>query len=69
MTISTRSIVVAGALIAISAVLSLTGLGYFPVPNVTASATILHVPPIIGVPPIEPVDVLIDNPSGKLAAV
>jgi ECF transporter, substrate-specific component len=48
MTISTRSIVVAGALIAISAVLSLTGLGYFPVPNVTASATILHVPPIIG---------------------
>ncbi len=48
MKISTRSIVVAGVLIAISAVLALTGLGYFPVPNVTASATILQVPPIIG---------------------
>jgi len=46
--ISTRSIVVAGVLIAISAVLALTGLGYFPVPNVTASATIMQVPPIIG---------------------
>lgn len=48
MTISTRSIVVSGVLIAISAVLALTGLGYFPVPNVTASATIMQVPPIIG---------------------
>lgn len=48
MNISTRSIVVAGVLIAISAVLALTGLGYFPVPNVTASATIMQVPPIIG---------------------
>ena len=48
MKISTRSIVVAGVLIAISAVLALTGLGYFPVPNVTASATIMQVPPIIG---------------------
>ncbi len=48
MNISTRSIVVAGVLIAISAVLALTGIGYFPVPNVTASATILQVPPIIG---------------------
>jgi uncharacterized membrane protein len=48
MNISTRSIVVAGVLIAISAVLALTGIGYFPVPNVTASATILQAPPIIG---------------------
>jgi len=46
--ISTRSIVVAGVLIAVSAVLALTGLGYFPVPNVTAEATIMQVPTIIG---------------------
>jgi len=48
MIFSTRSIVVAGVLIALSAVLALTGIGYFPVPNVTASATIMQVPPIIG---------------------
>lgn len=48
MKISTRSIVVAGVLIAVAAVLALTGLGYFPVPNVTAEATIMHVPTIIG---------------------
>jgi uncharacterized membrane protein len=48
MKISTRSIVVAGVLIAISAILALTGLGYFPVPNVTSEATIMQVPAIIG---------------------
>lgn len=48
MTINTRSIVIAGVLIAVAAVLALTGLGYFPVPNVTAQATIMHVPAIIG---------------------
>ena len=48
MKISTRSIVVAGVLIAVSAVLALTGLGYFPVPNVTSEATIMQVPAIIG---------------------
>ena len=48
MKISTRSIVVAGVMIAISAVLALTGLGYFPVPNVTSEATIMQVPAIIG---------------------
>ena len=48
MKISTRSIVVAGVLIAVSAVLALTGLGYFPVPNVTGEATIMQVPAIIG---------------------
>ncbi len=48
MKISTHSIVVAGVLIAVSAVLSLTGLGYFPIPNVTAAATIMQVPAIIG---------------------
>jgi uncharacterized membrane protein len=45
---STRTIVVAGILIAVAAVLALTGLGYFPVPNVTDQATIMHVPAIIG---------------------
>lgn len=48
MSISTRKIVVAGVLIAVSAVLALTGLGYFPVPNVTSEATIMQVPAIIG---------------------
>jgi uncharacterized membrane protein len=47
MSLSTRSIAVAGVLIAVTIVLALTGLGYFPVPNVTAQATILHVPAII----------------------
>lgn len=48
MKISTRSIVIAGVLIAVSAVLAFTGLGYFPVPNVTSEATIMQVPAIIG---------------------
>lgn len=48
MRISTRSIVVAGILIAVSSVLALTGLGYFPVPNATSEATVMHVPAIIG---------------------
>ncbi len=45
---STRTIVVAGVLIAVAAVLALSGLGYVPVPNVTDQATIMHVPAIIG---------------------
>jgi len=48
MSISTRSIVVAGVLIAVAAVLALTGIGYFPVPNVTSEAAVMHVPAIIG---------------------
>ncbi len=48
MNISTRKIVVAGMMIAVSAILAITGLGYFPVPNVTDDATIMHVPVIIG---------------------
>lgn len=48
MTLSTRSIVIAGVLAAVSFVLAITGLGYFPVPNLTAQATIMHVPAIIG---------------------
>ncbi|MBX3011161.1 MAG: ECF transporter S component [Caldilineaceae bacterium] len=48
MNISTRKIVVAGMMIAVSAILGITGLGYFPVPNLTNDATIMHVPVIIG---------------------
>lgn len=48
MQLSTRTIVIAGVLIAVALVLAFTGLGYFPVPNVTDSATIMHVPAIIG---------------------
>jgi uncharacterized membrane protein len=48
MNLSTRQIVVAGVLLAVALVLAFTGLGYFPVPNVSDSATIMHVPPIIG---------------------
>jgi uncharacterized membrane protein len=48
MKLTTRQIVVAGVLIAVALVLALTGLGYFPVPNVSDSATIMHVPSIIG---------------------
>lgn len=48
MQISTRKIVVAGVLLAVALVLAITGLGYFPVPNVSDSATIMHVPGIIG---------------------
>jgi len=48
MKLTTRQIVIAGVLIAVALVLAFTGLGYFPVPNVTDSATIMHVPAIIG---------------------
>ncbi|MEI7770964.1 MAG: ECF transporter S component [Chloroflexales bacterium] len=45
---NTRQIVIAGVLGAISIVLSVTRLGYLPVPNLSGDATILHVPVIIG---------------------
>lgn len=48
MNLSTRSIVVAGILIAVTILLSVTPIGYIPVPNVTGAATILQVPTIIG---------------------
>jgi uncharacterized membrane protein len=48
MQISTRKIVIAGVLLAVALVLSTTGLGYFPVPNISEAATIMHVPSIIG---------------------
>lgn len=47
-TLNTRRIVTAGALGAIAIVLSVTRLGYIPVPNLSGDATILHVPVIIG---------------------
>jgi uncharacterized membrane protein len=48
MQISTRKIVIAGVLLAVALILSTTGIGYFPVPNVSDAATIMHVPGIIG---------------------
>jgi uncharacterized membrane protein len=48
MQISTRKIVVAGVLLAVSLILAFTGLGYFPVPNISTAATIMPVPGIIG---------------------
>lgn len=47
-TLNTRKIVVAGILGAIAIVLGITRLGFIPVPNTTANATIMHVPAIIG---------------------
>jgi uncharacterized membrane protein len=47
-TLNTRKIVVAGVLGAIAIVLGVTRLGFIPVPNTTANATIMHVPGIIG---------------------
>jgi len=46
--LNTRKIVVAGVLGAIAIVLGVTRLGFIPVPNTTANATIMHVPAIIG---------------------
>lgn len=48
LTLNTRRIVIAGVLGAIAIVLGVTRLGFIPVPNTTESATILHVPAIIG---------------------
>jgi uncharacterized membrane protein len=46
--LSVRRIVVAGMLSAIAILLGVTRLGFIAVPNVTGSATIMHVPAIIG---------------------
>jgi uncharacterized membrane protein len=46
--LNTRRIVVAGVLGAIAIVLGVTQFGFIPVPNVSGSATIMHVPAIIG---------------------
>ncbi len=47
-TLNTRRIVIAGILGAISILLGWTRLGYIPVPNLSANATIMHVPVIVG---------------------
>lgn len=48
MTLTTRRIVVAAVLAAISILLGVTRLGYIPVPNVVGNATIMGVPVYIG---------------------
>lgn len=45
---STRKIVITGVLIALTVLLSLTPLGFIPVPTAAGSATILHIPAVIG---------------------
>jgi len=48
-TLTTYRIVVAGVLAAITIVMGIVpGIGFIPVPNITASATIEHVPTILG---------------------
>jgi uncharacterized membrane protein len=46
--LNTRRIVIAGVLAAVAVLLGITRLGFIPVPNLTGSATIMHVPAIIG---------------------
>jgi uncharacterized membrane protein len=46
--LDSRRIVVSGLLGAIAVTLGVTGLGFIPVPNLTGTATIMHVPAIIG---------------------
>jgi uncharacterized membrane protein len=48
MKINVRQIVVAGVLSAIAIVLGVTQLGFIPVPNLSGSATIMHIPVILG---------------------
>ncbi len=46
--LSVRKIVVTGVLAAVAVLLGSTRLGFIPVPNITGSATIMHVPAILG---------------------
>lgn len=46
--LNTRRIVVSGVLGAIAILLGWTRIGYIPVPNLAANATIMHIPAIIG---------------------
>lgn len=46
--LNTRRIVTSGVLGAIAITLGVTQLGFIPVPNLTARATIMHIPAIIG---------------------
>ena len=45
--LSTRKIVIAGLLSAVAIVLSVTGLGYIPLPTAAGRATFIHVPVIL----------------------
>jgi uncharacterized membrane protein len=47
-TLNTRRIVISGVLGAIAILLGWTRIGYIPVPNLSANATIMHIPAIIG---------------------
>ena len=47
-TFTVRRIVITGVLAAIAILLGVTQLGFIPVPNLSGSATIMHVPAIIG---------------------
>ena len=44
---TTRQMAVAGMMGAIAIILGATGLGMFPIPNLTGRATIMHVPVIL----------------------
>lgn len=46
--LNTRRIVISGVLGAIAILLGWTRIGYIPVPNLAANATIMHVPVIVG---------------------
>lgn len=46
--LDTRKIVITGVLAAIAILLGVTRLGFIPVPNISGSATIMHVPAIVG---------------------
>lgn len=46
--LNTRRIVISGVLGAIAILLGWTRIGYIPVPNIAGSATIMHIPVIIG---------------------
>ncbi len=46
--LSTRKVVIAGMLGAFSAILSLTSIGYIPIPIFNIDATTMHIPVIIG---------------------
>lgn len=48
MNLKTRQLTITGVLGAVAIVLSVTPLGYIPVPTPAASATIMHIPVIIG---------------------
>jgi uncharacterized membrane protein len=47
-TLDVRKIVITGVLAAIAILLGVTRLGFIPVPNISGSATIMHVPAIVG---------------------